>query len=136
MVTTGLCEEGGIFCFALQFGTGCICLVLFCFCRFLPICPIHLCYPGASCSQIQGTRTGCLSSRCEPVPRAQFRKKGCCGSLNSIQQSCHGYSSRLFSCYAKQNSKHRCLTRMSCGLLGTFLNQYFIRTLFFSPLEI
>lgn len=29
MVTTGLCEEGGTFCFARQFGTGCICLVLF-----------------------------------------------------------------------------------------------------------
>lgn len=29
MVTTELCEEGGTFCFALQFGTGCICLVLF-----------------------------------------------------------------------------------------------------------
>lgn len=52
---------------------------------------------------------------------AQFRRKGCCGPLSPIQLSCHGFSSGLFSCYAKQNSKHRCLTRMSCGLFGIFL---------------
>lgn len=60
-------------------------------------------------------------SLCTSYKGAQFRKKGCCGPLSCIQRSSHGFSSRLFRCYAKQNSKHRCLTRMSCGLFGTFL---------------
>lgn len=51
-----------LLCSAVRYG-----LYMFgtvCFCRFLPVCSIHLCYPGASCSQIQGTRTVCLSSHC------------------------------------------------------------------------
>lgn len=54
----------------------------------------------------------------------------------SIEPSCHVFSSRLCSCYANQNNKHSCLTRMSCGLFWGNFNQYFIKTWFQSPLEI
>lgn len=121
MVTTELCEEGGTFCFALQFGTGCICLVLFASVGSCPSVLFTCAILEPAVPRFRAQEQAAFPLTVHQLQGAQFRKKGCCGPLGCVQRSSHGFSSRLFSCYAKQNSKHRCLTRMSCGLFGTFV---------------